>query len=543
MKRRLLRIVIIPVLLCMVVLATRVYSAHSDQIRANVTAVVRNDLGQLKWVATEASDYTPLQAEGRRIYLTAGCTYCHSQYARTVMDQGRPWGPVSGDPRRWGPLVEAGEYAYDVPSSAGWQGIAPDLSREGLKYSDEWHLAHFWNPPMMTRGSIMGGFSGLFYTPADPVRIVTDGSDSTLERTPVTAALFDFTSREKVKLTPNADGLLFVPTVAQHKYPLVWMPNEEYAGAAVKIVAETPAIEALIAYIQKLGMNRGRWREAFEPQYVEGSKIALARSDEWIAAGKQVYERRCVPCHGVKGDGNGWAATFLYRQRPRNFTLGEFKFRLTKGPLATDADLLRTISRGVRGTAMPAWYELPLDERLAVIQYIKFELTADRSDPDKPDFYFLDDQPGAPLQIGTPPTPSAALVAHGQQVWQQAKCWECHGKLGRGDGEKAAGLKDDWGFPIRPANLTTGQFKSGPGVADIFRTISTGLTGTPMPAFQDAFPASDRWALSYYILSRSAFTDPLTGAALAISAADRAALDDPALVTTGPETAYRLHRR
>ena len=62
-------------------------------------------------------------------------------------------------------------------------------------------------------------------------------------------------------------------------------------------------------------------------------------------------------------------------------------------------------------------------------------------------------------------------------MWQAAKCWECHGQTGKGDGEKAAGLKDDLGFPIPPANLTTGQFKSGPNVKDIFRTMSTGLSG------------------------------------------------------------------
>ena len=103
-----------------------------------------------------------------------------------------------------------------------------------------------------------------------------------------------------------------------------------------------------------------------------------------IAHGKQVYERHCLACHGDKGDGNGPAATFLHEQRPRNFTFGVFKFRLTKGPLPTDADLLRTITRGVRGTAMPAWFELPLQDRLAVIQYVKYELAADRSDPSSP---------------------------------------------------------------------------------------------------------------------------------------------------------------
>ncbi len=70
-----------------------------------VTAVVRTDLGQLKWMLTEATDYTPLQELGRRVYLREGCWYCHSQYVR----------PVTGETRRWGPVSEAGEYAYDVP--------------------------------------------------------------------------------------------------------------------------------------------------------------------------------------------------------------------------------------------------------------------------------------------------------------------------------------------------------------------------------------------------------------------------------------------
>ena len=132
------------------------------------------------------------------------------------------------------------------------------------------------------------------------------------------------------------------------------------------------------------------------------------------------------------------------------------------------------------------------------------------------------------------------MIAHGKEVWVQAKCWECHGETGEGDGEEAAGLKDDAGFPMHPANLTSGQFKSGASVTDIYRTISTGLSGTPMPSFHDAFPDADRWALAYYILSLSAFTDPLTGEPLNISAAEREALDNPSLETPGPEQAYGL---
>jgi cytochrome c oxidase cbb3-type subunit 2 len=187
---------------------------------------------------------------------------------------------------------------------------------------------------------------------------------------------------------------------------------------------------------------------------------------------------------------------------------------------------------------MPAWYELPLTDRLAVIQYIKYELAVDRSDPAKPYAYFTEEPPAAPLYIGPPPTPSPDLISHGKDVWQNAKCWECHGNLGKGDGEKAAGLKDDFGFPIRPADLTSGQFKSGPAVQDIFRTMSTGLSGTPMPSYRDSLSEQDRWALAYYVVSLSAFKDPLTGDALSVSAADRKALNDPRLEASSPDHAY-----
>jgi cytochrome c oxidase cbb3-type subunit 2 len=320
--------------------------------------------------------------------------------------------------------------------------------------------------------------------------------------------------------------------------PIILPPNDDFSLETVRIATETDDLEALVAYVQKLGMNRGKWRDLFEPQQLEVMDVTLPRSEEWIGYGKEVYERRCLGCHGVNGDGNGPAATFMFNQRPRDFTAAVFKFRLTNEPLPTDGDLLRTITRGVRGTAMPAWYELPINDRLAVVQYIKYELAVDRSDPANPYAYFIEEPPGAPLYIPPPPAPTEAVLTRGQQVWQSAKCWECHGQTGMGDGEKAAGLKDDLGFPIVPADLTSGQFKSGASVADIFRTITTGLSGTPMPSFGASFSDEDRWALSYYILALSAYKDPLTGEPLPITDADRAALNDLGLEASAPTSAY-----
>jgi cytochrome c oxidase cbb3-type subunit 2 len=493
-----------------------------------VTKVVRTDLGELKWIEHRASDYTTLEQLGRAVYTREGCWYCHSQYVR----------PVTGETRRWGPITQAGEYAFDVPHMFSTRRIGPDLSRVGLKYSDAWHLAHFWDPRMLSPDSIMPRFTALFDGPY--MARVVPGADgaNTLEKTAQTERLFNFASTDTLTLTPNTEGLLFVPE--REKNPLIHTPNKEFTGDSVRLLAASEDLRGLIAYLQKLGTNRGKWRDRFEPQLMEASQVTIPRSEEWIVHGKRVYERRCLGCHGVKGDGNGLATAFIQKDRPRNFALGVFKFRLTpSGSLPDDGDLLRTITRGVRGTAMPAWHELPQKDSLAVIQYIKYELAADRSDPAKPYLYFVEEPPKAPIFIGPPPPPSTELVNRGREVWQSAKCWECHGQEGKGDGEKAAGLTDDLKHPIPPANLTTGQFKSGPTVTDIFRTMSTGLSGTPMPSFSDSLSAEDRWALSYFVLSLSAFKDPLTGEAIRLSQADRDAINDPTTKATESHYAYQ----
>ncbi len=493
-----------------------------------VTRVVRTDLGELKWTMAEAADYTPREQQGRRVYIREGCWYCHSQFVR----------PVTGETRRWGPVSQAGEYAFDLPHVFSTRRIGPDLTRVGMKMSDEWHIAHFWDPRMVVPDSIMPSFQWLFDGPHGPVKVVEKDGERTLERNAVTDKFFKFEAEEEIRLTPNRDGLAYVAEYG--KRPVIFAPNQEFTGDTVRLVGPTEELHALVAYVQKLGMNRGMWRDLFEPQRIDFAMASFPRSEEWIGYGQEVYERRCVGCHGVDGDGNGPAATFMHKFRPRAFTLGAFKFRTTPtGSLPTDGDLLRTITRGVRGTGMPPWHELPEKDRLAVIQYIKHELSVDKTDPQKPYYYFKEEEIFPPVQMGIAPPPSEQQVAEGKQVWKDAKCWECHGDTGKGDGEKAEGLEDDFGFPIPPADLTAGQFKSGPRVEDIFRTIATGLTGTPMPSYEDSLDEAQRWALSYYILSLSAFTDPLTRQPLKISASDRAALNDPQLKADSSRLAYQ----
>ena len=499
---------------------------ESNQIK--VTKVVRTDLGELKWMEHEATDYSKSELLGREVYIREGCSYCHSQYVR----------PVTGETRRWGPVTQAGEYAFDRPHLFSTRRIGPDLSRVGLKYSDEWHLAHFWDPRMITPDSIMPRFAKLFKGPYE-VKVVEDSDgNQTVDKDADTGDLFNFSSEEKILITPNEAGLVFV--VEEGKYPVIHTPNEEFTGSSVSVISQSEELKGLIDYVQKLGTNRGKWRDRFEPQLVEASMVSIPKSEEWIEYGKNVYARRCEGCHGLTGNGNGPAATFMYKFRPRNFNAGVFKFRLTpSGSLPQDGDLYRTVTRGIRGSSMPSWHMLPDKVRIAVIQYIKYELAVDRSDPEEPYHYFVEEPAEAPMYIGMAPEPSEDIVKHGKEVWQQAKCWECHGNSGKGDGDKSSELEDDFGYPILPADLTAGLYKSGPSVKDIYRTVTTGLSGTPMPSYGDSLPEEDRWALAYFVLSLSAFTDSLTGVALTISQEDRSALNNIELKANTSEKAYK----
>jgi len=218
--------------------------------------------------------------------------------------------------------------------------------------------------------------------------------------------------------------------------------------------------------------------------------------------GRGIYFQRCSFCHGLLGDGEGPAAKYL-DPRPRDFTLGTFKFRTTQsGELPTNQDLFRTVSRGLPGTAMQSFDSdlikngLNEDQRWAVISYIK-TFAPEFDDPE------LDPvKTGKVISLPANPAPfTAETIAKGKVVFEKAKCWSCHGKLGRGDGNKEF-RKDDWGFPIRIRNVThPWKIKAGSEVKDIYMRFTSGITGTPMPSFIKSLNEEDRWNLANYIKS------------------------------------------
>jgi cbb3-type cytochrome c oxidase subunit III len=223
-------------------------------------------------------------------------------------------------------------------------------------------------------------------------------------------------------------------------------------------------------------------------------------TDAQREAGKVLYEKNCSQCHGEKGDGEGYATPHLL-PRPRNFTTGKFKIRTTaNGSLPTHQDLVNIIRRGMPYTSMPAWPNLS-DQQLSDLAHYITTFSADFSDAQKVP---------QTVELPSPPSATAETVEAGKKLFVDTGCVKCHGTVGRADGPSAPTLVDELNHPIRAANLTQPwTFRGGPTREDIFRTMSTGFNGTPMPSFSDSLSVEQRWAITDYILSLSGNrTDP-----------------------------------
>jgi mono/diheme cytochrome c family protein len=280
----------------------------------------------------------------------------------------------------------------------------------------------------------------------------------------------------------------------------------------------------------------------YEAQLGPGLAAAIrAASEEWFAPGSEkleasgvldlhllptgqaVYEQHCVGCHGASGDGAGPAARYL-APRPRNFRKGMFKFTSTEsGARPQRRDLFQSITRGLAGSSMPSFRLLPEEKRWALVEYVRYlsmkgeleqvllddaweneelpdaaeyaEIVLERWHPDT----LRTLHPGAPE-----PARDQASVERGRALFTdpaKGSCFTCHGTGGRGDGPTAGDYQDDWGYPIRPRDLTAGVFRAGAAGEDLYRTIATGIKGTPMGSFQDALTPLEIWDLVHFVQS------------------------------------------
>lgn len=205
---------------------------------------------------------------------------------------------------------------------------------------------------------------------------------------------------------------------------------------------------------------------------------------------QSLFKANCANCHGDKGAGDGAISASLV-PRPRDFAEGDFKVRSTQsGDIPTDGDLEKVIKRGMPGTAMPAFAgRLSTAEIKALVDLVKS--FSDRFDQDGP---------GVPLTIPKAPPQSRAMLMAGQKLFIELACISCHGFSGKGDGPRAGQLSDDRGLPSKPRDLRAGDaYKGGSSVEDIYRTLATGLDGSPMTALHHGIGDEQRWQLAWYV--------------------------------------------
>jgi cytochrome c oxidase cbb3-type subunit I/II len=168
--------------------------------------------------------YTPLELQGRDIYVREGCYTCHSQMVR----------PFRDETARYGEYSKAGEFVYDHPFQWGSKRTGPDLARLGGKYPDSWHYNHMLDPSSMSPGSIMPSYPWLLDDKVDVASTV--GKIRAMQRLGV----------------PYPAGYEKVAAADMEKQA------EEISASLAKDGIRTASdkeIVALIAYLQKLGKD------------------------------------------------------------------------------------------------------------------------------------------------------------------------------------------------------------------------------------------------------------------------------------------------
>lgn len=216
--------------------------------------------------------------------------------------------------------------------------------------------------------------------------------------------------------------------------------------------------------------------------------VADEANDAVLKQGKESYEQYCLRCHGADGKGDGPDAKRV-PVTPRNFTRGVYKFRTTaSGTPPSDKDLIYTLDHGMSGAGMPSFANLSLNVKKSLIAYIKTFA---------PDFGTYPPQP-----LAEPNTKARVDLARGKEIYTKLQCALCHGEAGRANGTSAPTLTDQWGAPIKPANLyQEWTYRAGSSARDIYFRLMAGISGTPMPSYDGAITSDEAWQLANYVVS------------------------------------------
>lgn len=177
--------------------------------------------------------YSPMELEGRDIYVREGCYVCHSQMIR----------PMRDEVERYGHYSLAAESMYDHPFQWGSKRTGPDLARVGGRYSDDWHVQHLRNPQSMVPESIMPKYAFLQNRIVDPEHIAEKMRVHRMVGVPYTDEMIENAVADfRAQIDPDDDGV----DGLLGRYPKAQVRNFDGAPGISEM-------DALIAYLQMLG--------------------------------------------------------------------------------------------------------------------------------------------------------------------------------------------------------------------------------------------------------------------------------------------------
>ena len=188
--------------------------------------------------------YTPLELEGRDLYVREGCVNCHSQMIR----------PFRSEVERYGPQSKAGEFVYDHPFLWGSKRTGPDLLRVGGKYNDNWHFNHMWDPQSTSAGSIMPGYKWLF---ANKAMDISDIQKKMKVMRELGVPYSDYEIATAPKLIEVQSQIIEKNLYADPDFVKSYEDSKKRVEAKgeVFVPMHQREIVALIAYIQRLGTD------------------------------------------------------------------------------------------------------------------------------------------------------------------------------------------------------------------------------------------------------------------------------------------------
>ncbi len=176
--------------------------------------------------------YSPLELEGRDIYIREGCYVCHSQMVR----------PMRDEMERYGHYSLAAESMYDRPFQWGSKRTGPDLARVGGRYSDDWHVAHLRDPQSVVPESIMPKYAFLQDRLIDPQHVGDKLRTHALLGVPYTDEMIENAAADfRAQADPNIDADEMLA-----RYPKAQARNFDGEPGISEM-------DAMIAYLQMLG--------------------------------------------------------------------------------------------------------------------------------------------------------------------------------------------------------------------------------------------------------------------------------------------------